>query len=193
MQQEISARPFLQGSPPTGKDKGRDNCQRDEEEIRQQRGPTWEAGLLVCLDASPKEPERSHCKFEYVQTRGRDGSRAPLWIAPAQREQALRLLTVPWGVHTSTSFQSLAVQTQAPRGPISAQSLPASPTTKRLPGCPERKEKAAFFLQTQLHYTASPTDQRGDSPKVQDRKAWLDNESKRPISKMRTVSPGRES
>lgn len=52
MQHEISAQPSLQGSPSAGK--GRDNCQRDEEEIRQQRGSTWEEGLLICLDASPK-------------------------------------------------------------------------------------------------------------------------------------------
>lgn len=74
-------------------------------------------------------------------------------VSNAQREQVpAETPDSPFGSpRCNQIFQSQAVQTQAPRGPISAQCLPVSPTTERLTN-PERKEKKKrlFLLLTQL-------------------------------------------
>lgn len=67
-------------------------------------------------------------------------------VSNAQREQVpAETPDSPFGSpRCNQIFQSQAVQTQAPRGPISAQCLPVSPTTERLTN-PERKEKKNGF------------------------------------------------
>lgn len=174
------------------------------------------------------ESERSHDKFEWPQTRGRDESGTPpvsssspettgpqgykqnpkgycscfhptireahARVSRVQREQAPKPPDNPVG---SARFHQIFQRSLCRLKPPEALCLhSAGQPHQQLspwPGCPEGKEKAAFLLQTQLPWLVTLQVQQIRGAAVPKSLGQKNKESKHPISKMKTLSPRRES